>query len=258
MFRHKTAFGVTCVIIATVVLHYVGALKVPERGIRKIMNGGMRSVYQSVVVGPDALNASNGQGSCIADEQAAVALALLKEENETLRRQLGFVSRGNRRFVSAEVIGRNVEPTGNTLIIHRGAKDGIKVSAAVMVDDGVLIGKIARVESDVSIVQLLSDGESRVAATVMNLDRSIGIVEGGYGISVRMTFIPQHEAVRPGDIVITSGLEKGVPKGLMIGTVEAVEKEAYQPFQRAVLSPRAKLDRVSLVTVLLPDETSAL
>jgi len=50
---------------------------------------------------------------------------------------------------------------------------------------------------------------------------------------------------------VTSGLEKGIPQGLLIGTVEAIEKEAYQPFQKAILNPLANLDKITLVSVLI-------
>ena len=53
------------------------------------------------------------------------------------------------------------------------------------------------------------------------------------------------------DSVVTSGLESGIPRGLLIGKVEAVEKEAYQPFQKAVLTSLINLEKISLVSIIV-------
>ena len=84
----------------------------------------------------------------------------------------------------------------------------------------------------------------------MSRDRSIGIVEGGYEISIQMNFIPQNEELNVGDAIVTSGLEETIPRGLLIGRVEAVKKEAYEPFQQAVITPAAPLHALTVVTVL--------
>ena len=67
---------------------------------------------------------------------------------------------------------------------------------------------------------------------LLNQDRSIGIIEGGFGLTIRMTFIPQQEIVEIGNIIVTSGLEKNVPRGLVIGEVASVEKEPFEPFSK--------------------------
>ncbi len=159
------------------------------------------------------------------------------------------------------MIARDIQPLGSTLIIDRGTNDGVEVGNAVIISNGILIGKVAEAEAESSMVRLLNDNQSKIAATVLTHDKSIGVIEGGYGISVRMNFIPQQEDVRVGDLVVTSGLEKGMPRGLLIGNVAAVEKEPYQPFQTAVLHPEARLSNISLVSVLravssTPDTTT--
>jgi rod shape-determining protein MreC len=85
---------------------------------------------------------------------------------------------------------------------------------------------------------------------VLNDDSSPGVVDGGYGISLRMQFIPRNENVHIGDQIVTSGLEDKIPKGLLLGTVAVVENEAYQPFQEAVLTPAVNLSKLTFVTVI--------
>jgi rod shape-determining protein MreC len=100
-------------------------------------------------------------------------------------------------------------------------------------------------------VRLLNDNSSKIGATILNTDRSLGVVEGGYGLSVKMNFIPRNEIVKVGDIIVTSGLEAGMPRGLLIGSVTAIENETYRPFQAALLLPGTDLSKLSIVSILI-------
>lgn len=185
------------------------------------------------------------------NDEGITQLKLLKEENEELKKQLNFKEKNSYTTVLAAVIGNNLEGTEKTIIIDRGEKEGVKLGDPVIVDEGVLIGEIVKVESDISIVRLLSDNQSKVAATIINKDKSLGVVEGGYGLSVKMNFIPRNETVQIGDLVVTSGLTENVPRGLLIGKVAAIENEAYQPFQQAILTPSADYSRFVYLSIIL-------
>lgn len=177
-------------------------------------------------------------------------LELARKENKELREQMRFLERSAFTRAGAEVIGKNIEPHSSTVVLNRGVEDGIAVGNPVIAGTGILVGKVKRVEKRTSIVQLLNDQESKIAAQVLNEEDSPGIVLGGYKISVRMRLIPQNENVQIGDLVVTSGLEEGIPKGLVIGRIEAVIKEAYQPFQEAIIVPTYPLEKLTTVSVL--------
>jgi rod shape-determining protein MreC len=66
-----------------------------------------------------------------------------------------------------------------------------------------------------------------------------------------MQFVPRNEIIHIDDQIITSGLEKGIPRGLLIGRVAEVENEAYQGFQKITLVPATDLAKLNLVTVLI-------
>lgn len=184
------------------------------------------------------------------DENEA-QIKLLLEENAELKKQLNFKEKYHYDFILTKVIGNNLEGTEKTLIIDKGESDGIKTGASVVVGEGVLIGKIIKTEKDISIIRLLSDNQSKVAATILNREKSLGVVEGGYGLSIKMNFIPRNETVQMGDLIVTSGLEENIPRGLLIGKVAAVENEAYQPFQQAILTPSVDYNRFVFLNVLL-------
>lgn len=174
----------------------------------------------------------------------------LTAENTRLREQLSFLRDRSYQSIGADVIGRQVDPSESTLIINVGLEQGITPNMPVITGDGILIGTTAEVSETYTLVRLLTDSQSAVAATINSDSASIGVVNGGFGISVQMNLIPQNERIVPGDLVITSGLSGGIPRGLLIGLVESVQREAYQPFQRAVISTPVRLDKVPVVSVI--------
>ncbi len=177
-------------------------------------------------------------------------IKILKIDNDELKKQLYYLKKGEIGSVLAEVVGKELLGNEQTIIINRGAEDGIKVDQPAIVGEGILIGKVIKTEKDISIIRLINDNQSRVGAAILNQNRSIGVVEGGFGISLRMTLIPRDEVVLVGDQVVSSGLESNVPRGLLIGSVAVVENEAYKPFQQAVLTPSTDLNKLTVVSVL--------
>lgn len=250
-------------IILIIVLHYVRALTGVERVLRTLINPSSQFLYGvSVTIGnteerfatpEELIQAYQDAKQHVADLSVdAARTQTMVEENRALRETLQFFASSTvpMTSVGADVIGKNIEPLGSTIVLNKGSLSGIQKGNPVIVGKGIVVGRVMRVEDALSVVQLINDPQSKLAATTLNEDKSIGVVEGGFGISVRMNFIPQNETVHVGDMVMTSGLEQGVPRGLLIGTIEAVEKEAYQPFQRAIITPTTQLDKVSIVSII--------
>ncbi|MEK7064926.1 MAG: rod shape-determining protein MreC [Patescibacteria group bacterium] len=247
--KRKTFFSILVLIILVIAAHFFGLLNPLENILRGLVSPGSNLMYGLSV------NISGQEDKCadelLKNKTAETALQLAEEENNELRAQSQFLQKQKWQTVGADVTGKNIDTLGNTLIINRGARDGVKENNPVIINDGILIGKIARVEEKISIIRLINDNQSKFAATIMNTDRSLGLIEGGYGISVQMNYIPQNEAINIGETIITSGLEENVPRGLLIGTIETVEKEAYQPFQKAIVKPLANLNKINLVSVII-------
>lgn len=177
----------------------------------------------------------------------------LKQENEQLKRVLSFTESSANPVVAARVIGKSTDGTEKNILIDRGEEDGLVIGQPVIVENGILVGRVIKVEKKNSTVRLINDSQSKIAAVILNDTQSSGVVEGGYGLSVKMKFIPRNETVVVGEQIITSGLEKQTPRGLYLGKIVAVENETYQPFQEAVLTPSANLEKIFLVGVLITE-----
>lgn len=260
----KTYVYLGIALALVIALHYLGWMAPLEKLVRSSTIPVIGQVHTlSVQVGDnyqffkDRESFLKAYGECSKNteelERIEASIKMLARENDELKKQLNFIKKQKTPSILAEVVGKELLSTDQTIIINRGSEDGILLDQPAIVGEGILIGKVIKVEKDISIIRLINDNQSRVGATILSSSHSIGVVEGGYGISLRMTLIPRDEIVLVGDQVVSSGLETNIPRGLLIGTIAVVENEAYKPFQQAILTPSTDLAKLTIVSVLSTD-----
>lgn len=167
-------------------------------------------------------------------------IAILNEterENEILRRQLDFSDKLCAAgtcldWMMAKVIARSPNSYEKYIIIDQGKKVGIRENQAAIFSGGIMIGKIVQVYDNTSKVLLLSSSDSSVNV-ITETSRSNGVVRGKFSIGVRLEMINQNEELKEEELIITSGLEDGVPKGLLIGKTMDIEESANKIFKEA-------------------------
>lgn len=245
-------------------LHYSGILLPLERGLARItspliggITGSARKITAVGTYFTQKKKLSNelvqAKQTITELQQKAASTSLLQEENESLRAQLNYQKKSDKKTVVATVVGKTIDNISSAVIINRGQQSGIEQGNAVIMSEGVLVGTIAKVEKNSAVVRLINDSQSSLAATVLNEDKSIGIIQGGFGIGIKLTTVLHEQDLSPGDLIITSGLQTRIPRGLLVGTVASIEKEDYAPFQQAALNPSANLSALSTVAVIIPE-----
>jgi len=239
-------------------MHILGFLKPTEAKIRLIISPLLAKIYQSsdptlFKISKQELYGQYQQCLAVLNESDyfRAQTEILKDENEKLRVALKFAQSAPYTLINAQVIGRGLDLSEQTILINVGKNSDLKLNLPVIVGSGQLIGKIVGLDAQSAWVRLLSDSQSKVASMILNEDKSGGVVEGGYGLSIKMDFIPRNDIVAIGDLVITSGLETDLPKGLLIGTIAALENEAYKPFQQALITPVGNFDKIDIVSVII-------
>jgi len=177
-----------------------------------------------------------------------------QQENEELRVSLNYLKENPYTSIGAEVIGKSSATYEQVLIINKGTIHGIKPGYPAIVGEGYLVGKIIVAHKTYSLLQLLIDNNSAVAATIQNIDKTSGVVNGEYGLSLQMNFIPQNENVVVGDKVISSGLEKYIPRGLLLGVVEEVSVEQGELFKAADIKTMLDFNKITSLIILKSDD----
>lgn len=175
----------------------------------------------------------------------------LQSENTLLRKQLNFAEESGYKYVISRVVGNNLQYNINSYILDKGSDDGVEIGQAVAVADSIVVGKIRQVFDKQSELLLLSDNKSAIAVVIQNKENSQGIVSGYYGTSMKMNLIPQNEQINKEDLVITSGIEKQIPRGLLIGQIAEVETNVNELFQSAIIYPSVNYQKLNIVMIII-------
>jgi len=159
----------------------------------------------------------------------------LRQENEKLRNLLDFTKKVDYKHVPAEIIAKDPGNIFNTLVINKGKREGIEVNMPVIAfQDGFkgLVGKVVQVGPVSSQIKPIFDTTCYVASRLQN-SRYDGLVSGaGYEKEeLVMRYVKKYarDAIKYGDIVITSGMQSLYPKGIYIGRVRGIRAKEYEP-----------------------------
>lgn len=179
-------------------------------------------------------------------------LRTLEVENQLLREELDFVEGATYQYVTGRVVAAVAPEIMTAVVVNRGSHDGVVDGAPVITAEGVLVGRVIEVQPTTATIQLVSDSRSTVAVSVQNNDQTIGVVRGEHGLSIALDMVPRDEEVPSGSTVITSGLQAGMPRGLLVGVVDRLESGSSELFRQGVLAPLVDYRKLSIVTIIIP------
>lgn len=160
--------------------------------------------------------------------------------------------------VAAQVIGRDGLPWFRTLTLDRGERDGVALDSPVLSPTGV-VGRVFAVGPHAARVQVLLDRDSG-AGVFVERSRVAGVVSGQVSTATAgdtdllLKYVPDRADVAVGDLVVTSGLDRIYPKGLVVGRVRFVGKGSGL-FCDIRVEPSARFE--SLEEVLVVRRTEA-
>jgi len=146
------------------------------------------------------------------------------------------------------VIARPIVPLPQTLLLDKGTRHGLTLSAVVLDADGV-VGRVIDVFPSACLVQLVTDPDSRVAALIERSGETGLLIGRGRG-TCELIYLDADADVREGDHVLTAGFGGSFPKGLRLGTVARVVREAEAGMASATVAPAARVGRVEEVLCL--------
>jgi len=186
----------------------------------------------------------------IALESERAKLAGAADEVTALRTTLAIRKSAPIPSTVARVLGSESGSGRDLVVIDRGERDDIAVGDPALTANGFLYGTIAEVKSDTSIVLLLTDDTSRIAASVYEHPATIGVVEGGFGLVVRFGLIPLEADLEPGNIINTSAGGTHIPSGIPIGRIGEVRNDAHAPFKSATIKAFESLETATHLIIL--------
>jgi rod shape-determining protein MreC len=174
----------------------------------------------------------------------------LREENERLRRILGFQQRLGEEAVAAPVVAVGARPAfSRSVRLGRGTRDGIRPGDPVVTPEGI-VGRVVAAGSGWADVMLIADPNSAVPA-IATRSRARATVRGTGEIgAARLDHAARTDDIAEGDLLVTAGTGGIYPKGLPIGRVARLQRRPHGMFQEAEVVPVVDLSRLEEAIVL--------
>jgi len=184
--------------------------------------------------------------------------AALEDENRRLRDMRENSAGVADQVLVATILNVDLDPFRHRVLVDKGAVDGVFKGQAVLDADGIF-GQIAQVQAKTAEIILISDPEH--AIPVQSNRTGLRTIAVGTGDSARMSlpFVTVESDLKPGDLLISSGLGGVFPRGYPVAEVTRVERNPAETFAQVEAKPTAKLDRdreVLLVWFVTPTRES--
>ncbi len=189
----------------------------------------------------------------LAEARAAVARqASLEARYEQLVKLLGLQEALDPPTTAALVIGSGVSNFEWTITIDAGTEDGVGVGSPVLAAAG-LVGRVVEAGPTSSLVQLIIDPDSRVAARLAS-SRETGLLVGQGEDDLQMRGVDPATEVAAGEPVETAGYQGGLyPPGIPIGVVSRVVENPAALEKFVTVRPAVDFSTLEVVLVVLSE-----
>lgn len=178
----------------------------------------------------------------------------VEKENRDLRRILSAPQRGgDSRMLVGELLEVSLDPYKQTILVNRGAADGLYVGQPVFDPDG-LLGEVSEVMPFTSAVILITDPSHALPVQVTRNGLRAIAIGSGQPDRLHVVYLTPNDDIRKGDRLVTSGLSGRFPSGYPVGRVTEVVEDAGEPFLKVTASPIAQIAHNKHVVFVWHDE----
>lgn len=267
-----TALLVFCAVLAFVV-------SVLPVNVREAIAGGLRKTVVAPLVTLQT-QAEKGRSAFLSREATTskvdslsvrtMQLASLEQENTRLRGLLGLARQLQWGFIPAEALHTRGLGDESSINLTAGSRAGVKPFSPVVAPAG-LVGMIKTVESETSLAITWSNSDFRVSA--MSVDPqtpAVGIVSAYTGAEARgrgaldprgylmeLRGVAFRQTLKPGTLIVSSGLGGVFPRGIPIGTVLSEVRTTEAWTRSYLLRPAVFPPDVATVMILDPERAAS-
>lgn len=161
------------------------------------------------------------------------------------------------KFTEASVTAREGGNYMTVFMLDKGSVHGIKKDMPVVTSEGI-VGYISEVGTNWSKAVTLLESGSAVGAYVER-NGVEGVIEGSFSLAEEgvclMSYLSADTDIKVGDRIVSSGYGSLYPRGLVIGTVEKVEKDTVSRSITVTVRPEADLTDISRLMIITDYET---
>lgn len=183
-------------------------------------------------------------------------LSYLTNDNARLRGLTAAADSITGRVMVTEVIGVDPDTTHHILIVNRGSRAGL-YKGQPMLDARGVVGRVQSLGLVTARIMLISDRQHSVPVRI-NRNGMRAILSGtGDPAELSLQFVPETADIKPGDLLVTSGLGRDFPAGYPVGRVTRIRKIPGEQFLDISAQAVASLDRSRYLLALFEQPTMA-
>ena len=199
------------------------------------------------------------ENSDLRDEQLIRQTQLLKlealeKENVRLRALLENSFKLGEQVLIAELLSINTVPYEHILVVNKGTHFGVHPHQPVLDANGV-VGQVFRALPLTSEIMLITDPNHAIPVQINRNGLLTIAVGSGQLNQLNLPFLPSNADVRPGDLLITSGLGGTFPQGYPVGVVDEFTTEPNKLSAGITATPKSLLDRNRELMIIWSNST---
>ncbi len=178
--------------------------------------------------------------------------AALEKENIRLRALLENSFKLGEQVLIAELLSVNLAPYEHVVLVNKGSRFGVHPKQPVLDATGV-VGQVIRTNPLSSEIMLITDPNHAIPVQVNRNGLRTIAVGSGQANRLNLPFLPNNADIKPGDLLITSGLGGTFPQGYPVARVDAFHPKPDKPFADIYATPTAQLDKSRELLIVWSD-----
>ncbi len=179
----------------------------------------------------------------------------LEKENIRLRALLENSFKLGEQVLIAELLSINMTPAEHIVLVNKGTRFGVHPQQPVLDGNGI-VGQVFRALPLSSEIMLITDPSHAIPVQV-NRNGLLTIAVGSGQINrLNLPYLPNNADIRPGDLLVTSGLGGTFPQGYPVGVVDEFTQLPNKSLPTVTATPKALLDRNRELLIVWTKTTS--
>ncbi len=166
---------------------------------------------------------------------------------------LGLKEIYSHELLACRIISKNGSLFDGRVIIDVGSEDGVE-EGLPLIDNNGLIGLVAGVHANYSLVKQLYNNELKIAVTLTTTNTEGILAWNGSDLVIQN--VPTTKSIGIGDEVTTSSFSSIFPPLIPIGNVQRVESSVAGLLSDVVIKPYSDIEAASTAFILLVNEES--
>ncbi|MEQ8234024.1 MAG: rod shape-determining protein MreC [Gammaproteobacteria bacterium] len=175
----------------------------------------------------------------------------LERENERLRELLDSSVVFDQQVIVADVLAIETTPAARQIVIDKGSNQGVFLGQPLLDAAGV-VGQVSAVGPFSSTGLLVTDPRHALPVLINRNGLRAIAVGGDQSNQLSLSFVSTNADVKPGDLVVTSGLGRRFPAGYPVGRVTEVSLVPGDPFATVIVEPSAQVGHTREVLLVGP------